>query len=241
MIKTPIKTNKDKASQIIPIILQHFPENYQNMRYLEPFIGNGSILLNKEKSLEEVACDNNSNIIKIWKSIRDENKNFRSKMSKLNYNEKTFDFYKNKKIEKEYFKEALVEFILLKMSKLANKNVFNKLDRKKSYKFWKETLENIKNIEERVSDVYFLYNHPFEVLQKFDSNSTFCFCSAPFYEDNNKSEFTTDEHIQLSDILLDFRGKVVLYANNCSFYRRLFKNWKNIKLKTKKDCLWVNF
>ena len=76
MIKSPIKTNKDKTNQIIPIILENFPENYQNMKYIEPFIGNGSILLNKEKSIEEVSCDNDSNIINIWRSIRDENKNF---------------------------------------------------------------------------------------------------------------------------------------------------------------------
>lgn len=241
MIKSPIKTNKDKTNQIIPIILENFPENYQNMKYIEPFIGNGSILLNKEKSIEEVACDNDSNIINIWRSIRDENKNFKSKLLKLNYNEKIFDLFKSKKVEKEYFKDALSEFVLLKMSKLSNKSTFNKLDRKKSYKFWKETAENIKNIEERIKSVYFLYNRPFELLEKFDSSSTFCFCSAPFYEDDKKSELTTDEHIQLCDLLLNFRGKVILYSNNCSFYRRLFKDWKNIKLKTKKDCLWINF
>lgn len=241
MTKSPIKTNKDKANQLVQTIIQHFPEDYQSMRYVEPFVGNGSVLLNKQKSIEEVVCDNDSNIINIWRCIRDENKNLRSKLIKLNYNEKTFDLFKNKKVEKEYFKEGLLEFVLLKMSKFSNKNSFNKLDRKKSYKFWKETSENIKNIEERIKDVYFLYNRPFEVLQKFDSSSTFCFCSAPSYEDDKKSELTTDEHIQLADILLDFRGKVVLYANNCSFYKRLFKNWKNIKLKTKKDCLWINF
>jgi site-specific DNA-adenine methylase len=237
MTKLLIKTNNDKTVQISNWIIENFPDDYINMRYLEPFVGNGSVLLNKFKSIEEVVCDFDSNIVKLWRAVRDENKNIRNKLLKLNYNQKTYEAIKNKKIDNDYFKEALSYFIISKMGG----NKFNKIDRKKAYKFWKESAENISSVEERIKEVYFLYKTPFELIEKFDNNLTLCFCSPPFYDEQKKLEMKTDEYILLCDLLLSFRGKVVLYANNCAFFRRLFKDWKNIKLKGKNNCLWVNY
>ena len=237
MIKPPIKTNNDKASQISNWIIQQFPNDYANLRYVEPFVGNGSVILNKIKSVEEVASDYNPDVIKLWRVVRDENKSLRNKILKLNYNEKTYETIKNKKVEKDYFKEAFSHYVISKMGG----NKFSKLDRKKAYRFWKDAAENIYSLEERIKEVYFLYKSPFETIEKFDNTSALCFCSPPFYEDQKKSEMTTDEYISLCDLLLSFRGKVLLYANNCTFFRRLFKDWKNIKLKGKKNCLWINY
>ena len=72
LIKPPIKTNHSKLS-ICSWIIEKFPAGYENMSYIEPFIGNGSVFLNKLKSKEEVASDLNKNIIYTWKAIRDEN------------------------------------------------------------------------------------------------------------------------------------------------------------------------
>lgn len=120
-------------------------------------------------------------------------------------------------------------------------NKLKKIDKKKSYSFWKNQIKIISEIQERIKNVYFLVESPFEVIKKFDNDKTFCFCAAPFY-DEKKSEMTTDEYIVLSDLLLDFRGKLMMYSNNCVFYRRLFKNWKTIKQKGKNShCLWINF
>lgn len=241
-IKPPIRTSRSKSS-VCSWIIEKFPLEYDKMMYIEPFVGNGSILLNKLKSVEEVCGDLNKNIIYVWKALRDENKSFRSKLIKLKYNEKFFEFIKNKKVEKDYFKEAFKEFILCKMSRLGLKETFDHLDRKKSNRLWKETSENIASIEDRIKDVYFLSKHPLEVVQKFDNQNAFCFCCPPPILEE-KSELTTDEYVNLSDLLLSFRGKVMLYGNNCSFYKRIFKDWKMIKVKSttkKSDCLWINF
>lgn len=241
-IKTPIKTSRSKSS-ICSWIIEKFPAEYDKMIYVEPFITNGSVLLNKLKSPEEVCGDLNKNIIYIWKALRDENKTFRSKLIKLKYNEKSFEFVKNKKVERDYFKEGFKEFITSKMSRSGLKETFDHLDRKRSNRIWKETSELIANIEERIRDVYFLSKHPLEIIEKFDNQNSFCFCCPPPILEEN-SELTTDEYVHLTDLMLAFRGKVMLYGKNCSFYKRLFKDWKMIKVKSttkQSDCLWINF
>lgn len=239
MIKSPIKTNHNKFS-ICSWILEKFPENYSTMRYIEPFIGNGSILLNKQKSQEEVVGDLDQNLIFIWRILRDENKNFRTKLNKISYSEKYFDFIKNKKYEKDYFKEGFVDFVLRKMSKSGQKNIFDSIERKKISKFWKETTTSLLNIEDRIKDVYFLSKKPLEIIDNFDNQNVLCFCCPPPFLDKNPM-MTTDEFVSLTDLLKSFKGKVVFCGNNCSFYRRIFSEWKLIKNKNSKDHVWTNF
>jgi DNA adenine methylase len=242
-IKPIIKINNNNLS-ISNWIIEKFPENYKEINYLEPFVGNGSVLLNKEASLEEVVNDLDLKIINIWRSIRDESKLIKNKLSKINYSEKNFNLIKNKKDEKDYLKQSMIELCLKKMSKLGQKEHYDQLDRKKANSIWKEMLENIPIIAERVQNVYFLNKSPIEIIKSFDSQNTFCFCSPPSLNEKN-GLLKTEDHIDLGDALNSYRGKVLIYAENTSIYRRMFNSWKSIKRKTAsgptKDCIWVNF
>jgi site-specific DNA-adenine methylase len=234
-IKSIIKTNNNKNA-ICSWIIENFPENYENMNYVEPFVGNGIVLLNKKKSIEEVAGDLDEEVLLIWKTIKNNYKNFKTKISKVKYSEKFFNEILGKK------SNIFNEFILRKMSKLANKKSFDPLDRKKANVFWKQVLENSKIVQDRIKDTYFIKKPPLELIIKFDGVDSFCFCGPPSITDK-QTPLSTDDYVNITEALLDFRGKVVFLGNNCSFYKRVFKEWKIIKRKTsnKNDCLWVNF
>lgn len=55
-------------------IIEHFPENYEKMCYMEPFGGTGKILLTKAKSDQEVYNDFNENNFLLFQTLRDEPK-----------------------------------------------------------------------------------------------------------------------------------------------------------------------
>lgn len=242
LTKPPIKTINSKFS-VCSWILEKFPPQYENMRYIEPFVGNGSILLNKLRSIEETVSDLEPSIISIWKIIRDENKSFRNKVSKFKYTEKYFNFIKNKKDQKDLFKNAVLEFTLKKMTKNGNKEIFEILDKKKAYRFWKETSESLALLEDKIKNVYFVSRKPIELIESFDNQDTFCFCAPPPLLEEKNSLITMDEYVKLTDCLKSFRGKVLFYGNNCSFFKRVFSEWKVIKNKNSKkaDAIWVNF
>lgn len=237
-IKPVIKTKNNKHS-ICSWIISNFPENYNQMRYLEPFVGNGSILLNKLESIEEVVGDLDEELILIWKMIKDDFSNFKRKLSKLKYDEKLFNLLLNKKNDKN---KTLNNFLIRKMSKLGNKKIFEEIERKKANGFWKETIESCKVIKNRISNVYFIKKEPVSLIKNFDSENTFCFCCPPPMIEK-ETQLSTDDYVNITESVLDFRGKVVFLGNSCTFYKRIFKEWKTIKKKTsnKNDCLWINF
>lgn len=246
-IKPIIKINNNNLS-VCNWIIEKFPENYDQMNYLEPFVGNGNILLNKNKSKEEVFNDLDIKIINIWKSIRDENKLLKNKLSKISYSEKNFNLIKNKKEEKDYVKQSIIELCLRKMSKSGQKEIYDQGERKKINLIWKEMIENISDIYERIKDAYFLNKDPLEVIKSFDSKDTFCFYNPPninIDKINYNNFIKIDKHIDLGDALNSYRGKVMIYAENTPVYRRMFSSWKNIKRKTasgpSKDCIWINY
>ena len=243
-IKPIIKINHNNLS-ISNWILEKFPENYEQMNYLEPFVGNGSILLNKEKSIEEVVSDVDLKIINIWRSIRDESKLIKSKLNKISYSEKNFNLIKNKKDEKDYLKQSVVELCLRKMSKSGLKEQYDQLDRKKINIIWKEMLETLPMISKRIQDVYFLNKNPVDIIKSFNSQNSFCFCCPPSLTNEKNNFMKVDDHIDMGDALNAYRGKALVYAENTPVYRRMFTSWKCIKRKMAsgsiKDCIWVNF
>ena len=86
----PIMKLNDSKSHLVPWILDKFPEGYRGMTYLEPFLGAGSVLLNKDPSVEEVANDIDAVMVDLWRAVRDEPKEFVSKTKRMEYKESTF-------------------------------------------------------------------------------------------------------------------------------------------------------
>jgi DNA adenine methylase len=52
-------------------IVSHFPPGYQNMTYLEPFFGSGSVFFNKERSQVETINDIDSEVFNLFVQIRE--------------------------------------------------------------------------------------------------------------------------------------------------------------------------
>ena len=203
------------------------------MRYVEPYVGNGSVLLNKEKSIEEVVGDPSQEVINLWKVIKDEYKIMKKKLESITYSEKTFiEFAKN---EKEYCKQAIRELVLRKLSKNENKEFYNSTDKKSANKIWKQTIESLDKIHERIEQVYFLSKKPIEIISSFDNQNTLCFCSPP------ETEKAHGGFIDSCEKLKSFRGKVVFCAENSSIYRRFFSGWRSTKNKNKKHVIYYNF
>jgi DNA adenine methylase len=78
-LKPIVKVNETK-NYLTSWIIEKFPENYRELKYIELFLGGSSVLLNKDPSIEEVGNESNIDVLRIWQSIRDEPKLFISKL-----------------------------------------------------------------------------------------------------------------------------------------------------------------
>ena len=52
-------------------IIAHFPKDYQKMVYLEPFVGRGAVFFNKLPGKVETINDLNSDIVNLFRVLRD--------------------------------------------------------------------------------------------------------------------------------------------------------------------------
>jgi len=234
--KPIIKTNQT-LYKISNWIVEKFPENYKELSYFEPFFNDGSILLSKEKSIEEVVSSSDLSLINIWRAIRDECTSFSSKIKRMTYSKNTFE--KCQKINHEdYMDEAIKEFVLRRMSKEGLKKTYISLKTEiKCKDCWCDLFEEIPIVSERIQDLFFINMNDLESVKSFNHSKSLIFCSPPLLDSEN-----ADFHTDLSVLLRDFRGKVVLYGRNSTLYKRLFPEWHKKGIPENRNLsIWSNF
>jgi len=218
-------------------IVDKFPEGYQGMEYLEPFLGDGSVLLAKEESVEEVASDADPSLVSVWRAVRDEHSSFSSRVKRIDHSRSAFDRYA-KASGGDYMDEAVREFVLRHMSKSALKKTYLPRDGKvKCRDCWCDLFDRIPTVSSRVRKVFFLNRDAIEVLRAFNHEGCLVFCDPPAM-DPGTSEF----HAEFGELVRDFRGKVAVCARNSAMYRRLFAQWNRRSVPgAGNESLWVNF
>ena len=236
-IKTIIKTSENK--NYTSWIIEKFPENYKDLNYIEPFVGSGNVFLNKEPSVEEVMNDVDEKIVNIWRSLRDEHKLFSSKIKKLTYSEEIFNKYQNKK-DPDYLGTGLNEFILRQMSKSGLKKTFLPKDKNTKCKdCWKELIDSINVIHERIKNCFILNKNAIEIISSFSNQKSLIYCDPPISEDGG---MTINNHMELGELLNQFKGKAVILGPNTSLYKRIYKGWNRKGAPgSQKESLWLNF
>lgn len=237
----PLVKVPGSKSQLNSWIIDHFPKNYQELSYIEPFVGGGNILLNKETCIEEIINDKDANLICIWQAVRDEGKKFLSKLKKIQYKEKIFNSYKNKN-PKNYFESAVREFILRKMSKNGSKESYIA---PLNSKVWNCILEDLEIILQKSKNIIIFNKNACDVIRCFGEKNSLIYCDPPHLDTTkNENELSTDDHIAIAEALNSSHGKVIISGYNSSLYRKLYGGWKMCKYPSpqgKTECLWINF
>ena len=205
----------DSKSHLVPWILDKFPEGYRGMTYLEPFLGAGSVLLNKDPSVEEVANDIDAVMVDLWRAVRDEPKEFVSKTKRMEYKESTF----------------------LRCQKSTSSDYLDGNVRCKDC--WHSILERVPDIKERISKVHFLNKDALSIIKAFSHENSLVYCDPTAPEEGGVMD--TNKHVELSELLRAFRGKVIISAHNCALYKRLYAGWTRKGVPERNESIWLNF
>jgi DNA adenine methylase len=234
-LKPVIKINESRGT-ISEWIVDKFPENYREMTYLEPFVGGGSVLLQKDPSVEEVINDSDPELIGSWRAIRDEYKTFVSKIKRIEHKEAIFKRYQ-KKQETDYLNVAVKDFVLRHMSKSGLKKTY--LPKEKNVRCgdcWCDILDLVPDVSDRIKDVFVLNNDAMKIIRAFSHRDCLMYCDPPW------SDMDVNKHVELSEALKEFRGKAIISAPNTALYRRLYAGWTRKGIPgDSKDSIWLNF
>ena len=72
-------------------IISHFPEGYEKMVYLEPFVGSGAVFFNKRPGAVETINDLESEIVNLFQVLRDQPDELKRVLDLMPYSREEYD------------------------------------------------------------------------------------------------------------------------------------------------------
>lgn len=203
-------------------IINLFPKDYENMIYIEPFVGGGSVFFSKEPSKEEIINDIDKDLIEVYKGFK--KYDFDKIKSDVDGIYPKEEFYKIRdNIPKDNYNKFLRLFILFRLSYFAQLRTPKKLNKIKLRENYSERLKNTK-----------IYNTDYKtIIKKYDSPNSLIYLDPP-YEGSNEKHYKHSiiDYEELKNILSKIKGKFILSINKSDRIKELFKNFNISEIKT---------
>jgi len=223
-------------TRIAQEIIQHFP---QHRVYCEPFGGSVAVLRAKLPSEVEVINDINSDIINFFLQIRD---NFDALHHKLTYTPYSHMLYRSWLKEFKLGRrpkdkvEWAARWFYLQDTCVSGafgggwgfSQIINHAERF-AYK-----VDRLDLLSQRLRRVYIENVDYADCIKKWDGDETLFYIDPPYLvgEDYYQAKF---DHIELSDLLAEVKGKVVLSYYDQPSIRWLYANWRVVEIETFKS------
>jgi DNA adenine methylase len=225
-------------------IISHFPPDYQELTYLEPYCGAASILLNKEPSETEAINDLDKGAIQILKALRNEPREFVRRLNIIKCCDESFQRLLKKESINDYLDDAIREYCIRKMSRDGLKRNFGWGPKTVDAGIdgWKKSLKSLPMVAERLREVHIFNKSAISVISTFNGKSTLIYCNPPEMDGKNMAMSISD-HEELARILCNSLGKVVVSGTPGPLYNKLYKEWTHKKKisNNKREVLWKNF
>lgn len=246
-------------------IINHFPANYEDLKYVETSGGAASVLLNKKRSSKgEVYNDLNPKVANIFHCLKKYTPEFVASICNLSYSDKAFKEAGKVEFQFDSIDSAVSELVLRRMSRGGLGKHFSWSQRLRGgrpgdFNAWETFKDLLVPMSQRLHGVEIINQDQVEVIKAHDSPDTLFYCDPPYVHTTrsaNKTydyEMIDDQHRALAKALTESQGKVVVSGYDCKLYQELYKGWRVVcksvknnagqgKVKSNRiEVLWLNY
>lgn len=238
-------------------VVDHFPENYTDLIFLDLFGGGGSITLNKKPSVIEKINDKDPVTYSIYEAIKNKPDWLISELSKLTYSKETFA----SALRNEYPK-AINAIVKTRMSRGGLGKVFGWSDRLRGglpgdLNAWNTFIESIPKVHDRFKKVCIIHED-FKVVLA-ETIFEFAYIDPTYVPETRTAkncydyEMSYEDHEWLLDYVTSQDKKFLISGYNCDLYNDKLKGWNKVekqvannsgqgKTKQKRiEVLWFNY
>jgi DNA adenine methylase len=251
--------------RIAPWIISHFPEHRV---YVEPFGGAASVLLRKPRSYAEVYNDLDSEIVNVFRVLRDPTS--AARLRDLCYltpwaRDEFWLSYEPTPDPVELARRTIARSYMSHGTTSMRKNRTG--FRAKCYRQrqaasidWSKWPEAIPQFVERLRGVVIENRPATEVIAQHDDENVLFYCDPPYpistrssirgdWEINRayRHDMTDDHHRELAEVLRSVRGMVIISGYSCALYDELYHDWRKAERQTLADgaavrteVLWIS-
>ena len=256
-----------KGNGLCKRLIEHFPENYHEYKYLEPFGGSAAVLFNKELSPIEIYNDIEENVYSLFKVLTDKDlfNQFKEKCDLTPYSKQIMDEFKEslKSDELDHLDRAYKYFIV-------NRTAYNgtggfsaapAIRRKmsKSVSDYLTTVDKLIDVHQRLSKVIVHNEDALKLIEKYDQEDWFMYLDPPYHQDTRtgaryKEDMDNLKQEDFLDTVINCENcKILISGYDCEEYDRLVENgWTKISFevktqsnkrspKTKVETIWFNY
>ncbi len=194
--------------------MRRFPENFRRMTYLEVFGGGASVLFNKPRSAKEILNDYNSQLINLYRHVREHPEELKDRLRFVLNCREDFKLTYQRLRRNEYtdlLQKAADTYQVLHQSYGGHGKNFAGNPRG----MW-STFPTITEACGRLQRVI-IENWDFEkVFLTYDSLGTFSYFDPPYFTTERYYEgFTPSDHERLANLLFHSSGLWLLSYNDC--------------------------
>lgn len=243
-------------------IIDHFPEGYENMTYLEPFLGSGSVFFTKERSRIETINDLDDSVVNLFKIVRDRPEELAYQISMTPWSRKEYtDSYIPVDDELERARRFLVRTWMAIGAKTSDitgwrnnisaenrtiQGFHNTLPERiiKTCDRLKHTKKSVVQIENQ--DV-------FKLIERYNRTDVLMYLDPPYVMKTRhgriyKHEFTDNDHIKLLELCNRSKAKIVISGYDSELYDCYLSDWHKDTIiadcesgQKRTEVLWMNY
>lgn len=219
-MKSPVKwvgSKRQLAKEIVKMIPEH-------ICYVEPFVGGGSILFEKDRSKVEVINDINGNLINFYKIMQNKSEDLIYRIDNSLISRELFMEYRNSNWNELDDIERAFRFYYITKCSFGGLFRFNQKGecnspfasspspKAKSSLHSHNTEKSIREGFKRIKGVLIENIDYKEIVKKFDKEDTFFFFDPPY--DTDYSYGIKFDYDELLDICRNIKGKFILTLNS---------------------------
>lgn len=228
-------------SKIANWVIAGFPENYSKLTYCEVFGGGGWVLFRKEPSFLEIYNDLNSDLVNLFRTIRDNYEVFAHKAewtlhSREMYNEAVKELQGGRPDETE----RAISFATHRIQSFAGTGHswgYQIRAHSATSGQWLPFLKRMELISARLKKVQIECLDFTKVIEKYDTPDTLFYCDPPYVasEKYYDVEFGHKEHLRLASLLKEIKGRFVLSYYENDLVRDLYGGFNITSKETVKS------
>jgi DNA adenine methylase len=260
MITRPVMRYPGGKYSIAEWVISHFP---QHQTYVELFGGAASVLMHKTKTRGEVYNDLNSDIVNVFRVLRDR--------------EQAAELMRLLKLTPYSYEEYQVAYDLcdcpierarrtiyrsfaghgsdsVTRAKAGFRGFKNKESGITAAAEWSNYPEEVFKFCERMQGVTIENRQALKIIRLYDREDTLFYSDPPYVISTRSTssvlypyEMTDDDHAQLADALHQVKGMAIVSGYPSELYKKLYNGWKCVmkssraqNTKPSTECLWLS-
>lgn len=226
-------------------LYSNFPTGFTHL--VDVFGGSFCVSLNYSRKVMKTANEINEDIINFFEVLRDNEAELirlllLTPVANVEYNNSWETSADKIELARRFYVRVRQSFFGLGAQRRNKGWHMTKTHERETVTKWNNAIEKLYEVADVIRSNFQITNFSFlECIDKLDFEKAFFYCDPPYPEEcrasfnDYKFEFSTENHIELSEKLHSIEGFAMVSSYNSKLYNELYHDWRKVEFPIKKN------